>query len=476
MGGFMEQQIDFFKKKQLLPKRSGYTGIYATHKYWGKKPPEVCSRILDYFAEDGMTIMDPFMGSGVLARSCRDRKLSFVGADINPSAIAIAQIFVNPPSKQFVEHIFNKISAEVEQEIRYLYLGADGREATHVIREGLKVKEIWATEGRNSFLANPQNWKDKDDYNYENLESFDKKLFLNSRINVSENQTVASLFTPRALKGIDLILGAINRLEEYEKKVARYILTSSLGQMSRMVFGIKRRKKPKNPEDHRQYEVGSWVIGYWQPHLNFEINVWRVFAGRAKKLINAVVKDEIALSKASKSDHLFPTNIKIKQTDGFRMMSDFEENSIDLIITDPPHSDRIPYLELSEIWNSVLGQSPDYEKEWVLSNALKRDKNVRVFYKGIKLFMDYSYRILKPGGRLILIFNTSDQNLWNFLRETSNNCGLIYEGKFPAEYSARSVVQDSRKGALKHDWCLVFCKPGEKQESPQIPQWSEEWV
>jgi len=45
-----------------------------------------------------------------------------------------------------------------------------------------------------------------------------------------------------------------------------------------------------------------------------------------------------------------------------------------LFITDPPHGDRIPYLELSEIWNVILREEPPFESEIVVSNAKERSK------------------------------------------------------------------------------------------------------
>ena len=50
------------------------------------------------------------------------------------------------------------------------------------------------------------------------------------------------------------------------------------------------------------------------------------------------------------------------------------DESVQLVITDPPHSDRMPYLELSEFWNSILGFEADFSREIVISNAKERDK------------------------------------------------------------------------------------------------------
>ena len=91
-------------------KVNGYRGIYATHKYWGKKPPELCETIIKNFSKEKDLVVDPFMGSGVLGRICKENNRKFIGSDINPSALNIAEVFINPPNKELV----SKVSADIK--------------------------------------------------------------------------------------------------------------------------------------------------------------------------------------------------------------------------------------------------------------------------------------------------------------------------------------------------------------------------
>ena len=136
-------------------------------------------------------------------------------------------------------------------------------------------------------------------------------------------------------------------------------VTSAIGQMSNMVFVINRNGKR---------EVGSWVIGFWLPKEHFEINVWNCFINKAKKLL-----------KNLPSVHKVYSNIEIYNESCWKKMKDISSDSVKLIITDPPHSNRIPYLELSEIFNSVLGYKSGFEDEIIVSNANERDKNIHKY-------------------------------------------------------------------------------------------------
>jgi hypothetical protein len=87
---------------------------------------------------------------------------------------------------------------------------------------------------------------------------------------------------------------------------------------------------------------------------------------------------------------------------------------------------------------------------------------------------------LKPGGILALFFNARDADSWQFLKEVipSDN-QLQFRGLFPMNYSANSVIQDSRKGGLKNDFVLIYQKPGNEDNIKlisleKLPNWSKE--
>lgn len=424
------------------------------------------------FASAGDTVLDPFMGSGVLAKICKDESIDFIGFDINPSAMAIADMFVDPPASKDVLHVLELISVQVEHDIRSLYMTGKGEEATHIVRKGDEIKEVWIKDKGGTKMGDPDLIFNTDPEHRKARRLFERPLFPNPRINVSQNQTIAILFTPRARASIDRLLNAIEALAPHQQKIGKYILTSAVGQMSKMVFAIKRRRRA-NKEDKRKYEVGSWVIGYWRPKLYMEINAWRVFEGRARKLARAVERDSTIKSLFAQTD----SKVTLKKGDGFKLLAGLPGCSIGTIITDPPHNDRIPYLELSEVWNAMLGEFPVYEDEWVLSNAVARGKDAPEFHKGLHHFFSQTSRILKEDGKLILIFNTTDMDVWSILKLAPEASGLFYRGRFPAEYSARSVVQDSRRGSLKHDWCLVYTKSKVLPiEHRSLEGWTDEWI
>jgi adenine-specific DNA methylase len=169
--------------------------------------------------------------------------------------------------------------------------------------------------------------------------------------------------------------------------------------------------------------------------------------------------------------------------DASELLSNFEPNSVDLIVTDPPHGDRIPYLELSELWNAILGQSVDYEHEIVVSNAHKRNKGPDKYAHDLRCVFVQLSRVLRPSGHLIILFNARDERSWSDLKAAvldNGNAPLAYLGAFEVHYSAGSVVQDNRAGGLQHDYALVFKRrdgvlPEKARRLNSRPGWTTAW-
>lgn len=468
-----------------------YSGLYSFHKYWGKKPAEVFQYLIRSLSEPGELILDPFVGSGVLAREAKNSGRHFIGIDINPAAVHMCRLLVDPPTSAAVKRAFVELTRNVKQDIMsaYMLAGAAGF-ATHYLWNEQAIQSVWTKRsGRSRTELDPvphdyDLFNSYDGYASKNMRPI--RLFDNSRINTKKTLAISDLLTGRAQRNIDLILDAIDADRTDVKDALLSCVTSAIGQMSKMVFAITGRGKTTGTPTSR-IEVGSWVIGYWRPKLHFEINAWNCFERRVTKLIKALEAQEDALDlKALADRHSVDPTSRIELGDARTVLRQYKENSASLIITDPPHGDRIPYLELSELWNAVLNCNSAFRDEIVISNAKERDKGMREYQEGITEVFDECNRILKPGGCMVVLFNARDADSWAPLKPSLDKArieGLTYSGAFEAHYSVGSVVQDNRDGGLQHDFGLVFTKCGDGTGSTQaraaalaaLPGWTADW-
>ena len=440
-----------------------YKGIYAFHKYWGKKPIES----LDYFIENCTNkndiVLDPFLGSGLISKEAHNLGRRFLGIDINPFSIEHTLFLLSLPKAEEYKKAINSIKKNVVSKIYETYAMEDSNIASHFLWNKNELQEVWTknNSSRKKIQLKPSEFdlnkiKHFENYSIRNIPK--GTFFENARINSMENMTIYDLFTKRALYNIDLILDEINKFSGDLKRALQLTLTSSSGQMSNMVFAITSRGKTKNQQSEK-IEVGSWVIGLWRPDLHFEINVWNCFENRANKLYKALLEQDSSqvFCKTTISDfYEKQADMGIVQGNSKNELKKIPSESVKLIITDPPHSDRIPYLELSEMWNCLLNKKSEFSEEIVVSNAKSRKKSKDGYLNDMREILNESSRILTKDGYLLLYFNAKDKNSWNFFDSIEKQNSLVYLGYFPMEYSANSVVQDNRKGAMKSDYVLVF--------------------
>jgi DNA modification methylase len=72
------------------------TAIYGIHPYPAMFHFLVVRELIKRFSLDGMNILDPFMGSGVVAGECLINGRNFIGYDINPLAVLISRVRTTP--------------------------------------------------------------------------------------------------------------------------------------------------------------------------------------------------------------------------------------------------------------------------------------------------------------------------------------------------------------------------------------------
>ena len=450
---------------------SAYEGLYAFHKYWGKKPVEPLRFLVNVLTKKGGIVSDPFLGAGALAReTCLlDRK--FIGSDLNPFAVKLASFMANPCKRDLYQEEIRKIEKRVRSEIDDSYGSNSETTVSHILWANGEMKKVWERPfGKRKRIERDPTDKDAALYklfdDYKDIGTRPINLFDNSRINAKASLTWGDLFTGRAMRNIKLLRSAIDDAHKDVKEGLELTLTASIGQMSRMVFAISSRGKTTG-QTSGKVEVGSWVIGYWRPDTHFEINVWNCFESKAIKLAKGLHDENCSVA----------INPDIRCIDAISFLEKIPDESIDLIITDPPHGDRIPYLELSELWNATLNLDVNLSNEIIVSNAKTRKKTIREYDEKMTEFFSEAEKKLSNGGSIALFFNSRKDEEWEFVRNVCRLADVEFTGTFPMHYSASSVVQDNRAGGMKNDHILIFTKGMLNLESLNklraVPGWKE---
>lgn len=451
-----------------------YTGIYGMHKYWSKKPYNIIRDFISRYTHKGDIVVDPFCGSGISITESIFIGRKVIGIDINPSAIFITKQMINKVPFTLIQKEFSNLESEIKDIINSFYTVKRGDKkfvGTHFIWENDTLTEVWYKKNKKSRKKITER-PTESDLNLASSFSYDKipyyypkdNFFHNTRINADRENHLYDLFTPRNLMALSLLMDRIENIKNEDvKEFYKFCFTSSVGQASKMVFVIKRRGKFKNTSrEIKKKEVGSWVIGYWVPKENFEINVWNCFENKYRKILKAkkgLKYKKYSINEAANFEELLNSkNLLLINEPAQKALRKIPDNSIDYVITDPPHGDRQPYLELSMMWNSWLKKDVNYKDEIVISNSKDRKKDIHNYYTLLNEVLTEIERILKPNNYFSLMFNSLDDETWMNLIIHTSNLSFDLEKVETLKYSANSVVQDTRKAGLKTDFVLTFRK------------------
>ena len=90
-------------------KAETHTPEYLMHKYWARKPHNVISECISSLTSEGDTIVDPFCGSGVTIREGALIGRKSYGFDLNPAAVLISSVLIDPPDPDEFVAVFEQI-------------------------------------------------------------------------------------------------------------------------------------------------------------------------------------------------------------------------------------------------------------------------------------------------------------------------------------------------------------------------------
>jgi DNA modification methylase len=231
----------------------------------------------------------------------------------------------------------------------------------------------------------------------------------------SDVDFVESLFSPKQLAQLGFLKALIQKEKNRNIKQALMLAFSSSLNKFNLTFHYT---KTDGGGDSAVFRYYRYRIA---PEPD-ELLLWDIFETKVKKVINA--KKEIELKINAE------TIDKLQVIRGTATDLDFlKKESVDYIYTDPPYGKKIPYLDLSVMWNAWLDlpvTAQDYQQEAIEGGEHLKSK--AEYNDLMAQSIREMYRVLKFDRWMSFVFAHKDPEFWHLIIETAEQCGFEYAG------------------------------------------------
>lgn len=351
---------------------------FGVHGYFTKQSWDIVQTYIKNFTRPGDLVLDPFGGSGVTAIEALMTNRHAINVDINPMAIFLVESLTTNINIQELISAFYVIKSK--------YLKHEPRteeEIIEAIKKYPQPKPIKLARGSDVPTADMLfSKKQKAQLGY-------LKYLIKKQKNESIKQTLMLMFSG--------LLTKINLT--YHQSSDR-----SEGRGNASAFAYYRYRLVPRP-------VELEVMKY------FEIRLKKILEAKKdlQKGINEKTRDNLKIIKGSATNLYFIPN-----------------ESIDYIYTDPPYGAKIPYLDLSAMWNAWLDLNvteEDYKNEAIEGGDHSKSKEE--YNTLISKSIQEMYRVLKFDRWMSFVFAHKDPEFWHLIIDTAEKCGFEYVGAVP---------------------------------------------
>jgi len=372
-----QNDTDWYKNRPLLDeipvrKRAAkrHSGV---HGYFTRQTWNVVAEYIKNFSRPGDLILDPFGGSGVTAIEAMMNNRKTISIDINPMAVFIVQSLISPVNKIELTEAFEQVRDEyVKKEPK------TKAEIEKILQKYKLPKDLPLPKG-------------------------------------SDVKTVLQLYTDEQLAKLALLKSLIKKQKNKNIRDALLLMFSGIvGRANNTWYCVG-----------GEFGGGESVFRYFRYRIAPEksnLNIIKYFELRHKRICDAKQEITYHINENTISNAQI---IKGTATD----LSFLPKESVDYIYTDPPYGKKIPYLDLSAMWNAWLDldvTENDYQMEAIEGGEHNKSKDE--YNDLIAKSIQEMYRVLKFDRWLSFVFAHKDPEFWHLIINTAESCGFEYAG------------------------------------------------
>jgi DNA modification methylase len=352
---------------------------FGVHGYFTKQSWNVVADYIKNFSKPGDLVLDPFGGIGVTAVEAMMNNREAVSVDLNPMVVFIVNALIAPVNQTELAEAFEKVKKEYEKKEPKTKSEVANILKTHPYPQGFTLPKS------------------------------------------SDVRTVEELFSRKQLAQLALLKSIIKKEKHESIRNSLLLMFSGLLTKMNLTYHTSTYVKREGGGNAAAFQYYRYRIA---PKPT-EIDPMKYFSLRLVKIMNA--KKE--MSYMINNDTI--KNVQIIKGDATNL-DWLPKESVDYIYTDPPYGKKIPYLDLSTMWNAWLDldvTEDDYRREAIEGG--EREKSREEYNELIAKSIKEMYRVLKFERWLSFVFAHKDPAFWHLIIDTAESCGFEYAGAVP---------------------------------------------
>lgn len=352
---------------------------FGVHGYFTKQTWNVVAEYIKNFSKPGDLVLDPFGGSGVTAIEALMTNRKGVSIDINPMAVFIVKSLIAPVKQADLKLGFEQVKKEYVE---------------HEPKTESEIKNALKKYPHPIGLSLPKG---------------------------SDVKTVDQLFSDKQTAQLGLLKSIILKQKNENIKNSMLLMFSGLVTKVNLTYHTGNTATKDGQGNASAFQYYRYRIA---PDPK-DVDVIKYFELRYQKITEAKKEMEYFINDNTISNAQIlkgtATNLRF-----------LPKESVDYIYTDPPYGKKIPYLDLSVMWNAWLGlevTEQDYQQEAIEGGEHQKSKDE---YNGlIAQSIKEMYRVLKYDRWLSFVFAHKDPEFWHLIIDTAESCGFEYFGAVP---------------------------------------------
>lgn len=439
--------------------------VYMAHAYLTKVPVTAIVPFIEVFTSPGDLVVDPFAGSGmtgVAAAATRRRARLF---DISVLGRHIGQNYVNLVDAELLRKHAHAVVTAASDSVGDVYgVGCaacgdqaqlakavwssvvecgqchtgvnyyDALEAAEWVKPRMtcpscgagvtarlaRTGEVPVVDYINCECSSRQleqaatplaGCADAPDFPHVEIES-DRQMYQASALGRHGLTTVASFYSSRNRAVLASLHREIEQVsDDAIREKLRFAFTASLTRASKRYQWS--RKRPLNAAN----------ANYYVAPVFYEWNVFDLFLRK----VDSAIRSDDWIRAALGVGTLFGSDLDVAYANGSAEAIALPDASVDYVFTDPPFGSNLFYADMALFQEAWLDSFTAVEQEAVIDRGRRKNRDADRYEGLLTGALRECRRVLKPGGRISMVFGNSTGAVWALVQRSIANAGLRIE-------------------------------------------------